>query len=545
MKEKISFIVPTLNEEKNIKDTIDTIERNIPRERLDWEIIVVDGGSSDRTVEIINALSEKNDKIRLIGDEEIKGLGHAYKKGVVAANGDYIMMVPGDNEISGEAISLILDNAGQKDMIVPYFTNQEIRPISRQIISRNFTRLLNAISGLDLKYYNGTVLYRKEVIRGYNFITYGFAYQAEILINRIRAGFTYKEIATKIQERSSGKTKIFSIRNIGSVFASLVRLFWLYRIAPLFGGFGFAKIKPSVKYSFVSISGGEEKRVAVPGEMNYIAAFLTFACPMSCSYCINNYENKILQKDLMDGERWVWGLNRLGLRHNLPVTLQGGEPTLHKDFYYIIENLRPDIEIDILTNLQFDLDKFIDRVDPKRINRDDKLQSIRASYHPEGMDIDETIEKILRLWGAGFNVGLGGVLHPKQEEQMLVASRKAKEAGIFFFTKEFLGFHDGRLYGTYRYPDAVKCEMKKNVQCRTTEVLIGPLGEIYKCTRDVYTDNEPIAHLLDPDLKIDYKHCFCRNFGYCNPCDIKVKTNRFLEYGHTSVDIKFIENKSK
>ncbi|MFH1772635.1 MAG: hypothetical protein ABH872_07460 [Candidatus Omnitrophota bacterium] len=35
---------------------------------------------------------------------------------------------------------------------------------------------------------------------------------------------------------------------------------------------------------------------------------------------------------------------------------------------------------------------------------------------------------------------------------------------------------------------------------------------------------------------------FCREFGYCNPCDIKVKTNRFLEAGHTAVDIRPIEN---
>ncbi len=297
MKEIISFIVPTLNEERNIKDTIDTIERNVLCERFDYEIIVVDGGSSDRTVEIASALMEKNNKIILIAGESIEGLGHAYKKGVAVASGDYIMMIPGDNEVSGEAIRSIPDNAGQEDMIIPYFFNQEIRPWLRQVISRNFTRLLNAISGLSLRYYNGTVLYRQEAIKGYNFTASGFAYQAEILVNRIKPGFTYKEIATKIQERSSGKTKIFSPRNIGSVFASLIRLLWLCRVAPAFGRIKSAKRIYSPRPFPAFIKEGDAPLINIPFEINYVAVFLTFACPLSCSYCINNYENKIFTRN--------------------------------------------------------------------------------------------------------------------------------------------------------------------------------------------------------------------------------------------------------
>ena len=62
MKKIVSFIVPALNKEKNIKDTIDTIERNVPCENLDYEIVVVDGGSVDRTVEIVNSITKENGK---------------------------------------------------------------------------------------------------------------------------------------------------------------------------------------------------------------------------------------------------------------------------------------------------------------------------------------------------------------------------------------------------------------------------------------------------------------------------------------------------
>jgi hypothetical protein len=126
--------------------------------------------------------------------------------------------------------------------------------------------------------------------------------------------------------------------------------------------------------------------------------------------------------------------------------------------------------------------------------------------------------------------------------QFKEAEKKSKEAGIIFFGKEFLGYFNGKQYGTYKYQEAVSCQMKKNVQCRTTELLIGPTGEVYKCTRDVYIDNEPIGYILDPEFKVEYTYRYCRNFGYCNPCDIKVKTNRFMQFGHTAVDIKFVNN---
>ncbi|PKN00407.1 MAG: hypothetical protein CVU78_01275 [Elusimicrobia bacterium HGW-Elusimicrobia-2] len=534
VKEVVSFIVPVLNEEKNIKDTIDTIENNVPYEKLDYEIIIVDGGSIDRTVEIAKSFTEDNKKIKIYSCGGVKGFGHAYKIGVSMSQGDYIILIPGDNEVAGEAIQDILNEVGTADIIIPYFVNQNIRSLFRRCISRTFVWILNMISGVKLHYYNGTVLYRSKVLKGYNIRTSGFAYQAESLINLIKAGFTYKEVATKIQQRSSGKTKIFSFSNITSVMGFLISVYCQQISGKLFKKTNyFSKTNDFRKNGLSEIS--------VPDEINYIAVFLTFNCNLKCGYCINNYEKGILKKGNISGEQWVRGLNRLKLRHNLPVTLQGGEPTLHKDFYYIIENLKPEIEIDILTNLQFDADKFISKVHPGRINRDSKFHSIRASYHPSMMDIDETIVKVSKLQEAGFNICLSSVAHPDSKAEIAEAVEKSKRAGITFFQKDLLGFYNGQLYGSYKYPEAVMCQTKKNVRCRTDELLIDPRGIIHRCTRDVYIDANPIGYLLDPDFKVEYKYRYCPNFGYCNPCDIKLKTNRFLQKGHTAVDIDFIE----
>src|SRR3989344_5347620 len=129
------------------------------------------------------------------------------------------------------------------------------------------------------------------------------------------------------------------------------------------------------------------KDLIIPNTYNYIAAFLTFDCNYNCSYCINYFGDSKFVKKLLSGKDSVKGLNRIISRDDLPITLQGGEPSLHPDFIYIVNNLKPELKLDILTNLQFDIDEFISKVDPNRVKRNALYSSIRVSFHPEQMKL--------------------------------------------------------------------------------------------------------------------------------------------------------------
>ena len=282
------------------------------------------------------------------------------------------------------------------------------------------------------------------------------------------------------------------------------------------------------------------KPIVIPESYNYIAVFLIFACNLRCSFCINDF-NKMtrgIKRKLLSGKEWVKGLNRIISSLDLPVTLQGGEPTLHKDFAYIVNNIKPELNIDVLTNLQ-DEKIFIDSINPDRIKRDAPYASVRVSYHPEQAQLDNLVEKVLNLQNSGFSVGIWGVMHPNQKKEIKVAQKICKDKGIDFRTKEFLGEHNGKLYGKYSYPEAILKKGKKSVLCKTTELIIGPTGDVYRCTADVYENRESVGHILDSDFQIEDKFRQCEWFGHCNPCDIKVKTNRFQQFGHSSVEIKF------
>lgn len=266
------------------------------------------------------------------------------------------------------------------------------------------------------------------------------------------------------------------------------------------------------------------------------------ACPLRCSYCINEFESGRKSWKQMTAADWVSGLSRLANLERdsgpIPVTLQGGEPSMHPGFYEIITTLSERVRLDILTNLEFDIEEMIRRVRPERLRRDAPYASIRVSYHPEQMDLDELLAKTHRLLGAGFSVGIWGVFHPDQEQTILAAQARARAEGIDFRTKEFLGYHNGRLHGQYKYPDSCTQQIRRTVECRTTELLIGPDGAIFRCHHDLYERCAPVGHLLDPDFRMSRDFRPCPAFGHCNPCDVKVKTNRLQHFGHTSVEIR-------
>ena len=82
------------------------------------------------------------------------------------------------------------------------------------------------------------------------------------------------------------------------------------------------------------------KPIFIPATHNYIAVFLSLACNLKCSYCINRFEEFAYEKGHLTGEEWIRGLNRIVSRADLPVTLGGGEPSLHPDFTGIVNGIR-------------------------------------------------------------------------------------------------------------------------------------------------------------------------------------------------------------
>jgi len=279
--------------------------------------------------------------------------------------------------------------------------------------------------------------------------------------------------------------------------------------------------------------------VTLPETFNYIGAFLTFRCPYACSYCINRFGNSPhLQRREIPARKWIDFFSRLSCR-DVPITLQGGEPGVHRDFIDIVKETSKFHHVDILTNLAFDYYEFARKVDPSLINRDAPYAPIRVSYHPEQFHLYEIIAKITYLMEAGFRVGLYGVLHPQQITAINHAMTVCQDLGIDFRTKPFLGEYNGTVHGDFAYQDACSSEKTKQCECAPSELLISPDGYAYPCHHNLYNSQDHVGHIDDQTISFSDTFRPCNHYGRCNPCDIKVKNNRFQQFGHVSVNIRF------
>jgi glycosyltransferase involved in cell wall biosynthesis len=219
----VTFVVPCFNEEDNVAATVDTIGGAMT-DQSDYEVVLVDDCSTDRTLERMRALAQAEPRIQVVHNPINLGLGGSYKRGVAVAQGRCVMMVPGDNGFPAESIAEILRHIGHADIVIPVVMNSGARTWFRAMTSRCFTVLLNWIFWLDVGYYNGAVLHQTARLRTINIKTNGFAYQAEALVKLIARGATYTQCRVRIQERATGRSTALGLKNQISVVKTIVHL---------------------------------------------------------------------------------------------------------------------------------------------------------------------------------------------------------------------------------------------------------------------------------------------------------------------------------
>jgi glycosyltransferase involved in cell wall biosynthesis len=225
LKPTISVIIPALNEEASIAAAVDEAIATLGDRFSDYELLLFDDGSTDRTGPIMDELAAKNPRIRVTHNPRPNNLGGVYKQGVAMARFDYILMIPGDNENPRSATIPALDAIGKADIIIPYPTNMRVRPLLRRIGSRSFTLLINLLFLRRIKYYNGTVVSRTADLRSIHISTNSFAYQCECLLKLLKTGRTYYEVGIEIQAKPGRKSRALRLRNLIDVFRAICHLF--------------------------------------------------------------------------------------------------------------------------------------------------------------------------------------------------------------------------------------------------------------------------------------------------------------------------------
>jgi dolichol-phosphate mannosyltransferase len=222
----LSIAVPSLNEQDNLRAAVESIVADCKRARIDWEVIIIDDGSTDATGSIADELARLHAPgVRVIHHKKPMGIGASIRDAVSAASKNAVTWLPGDGENDPHEIIKYLPLLEHVDFVVPFVVNKEVRSRSRQRLSRLFVNIINMTFGTQFHYTNGNVIYKKSVFDRVHQESTGFLYQTECLVKAARAGFLFAEVPVNLRARAKGKSKALTFKSFKAVVSEYVKLF--------------------------------------------------------------------------------------------------------------------------------------------------------------------------------------------------------------------------------------------------------------------------------------------------------------------------------
>lgn len=225
----ISVLIPAYNEVLNLEGSVaDAL--TACGEFEDYEILIVNDGSTDGTDALAEQLAARLDHVRVIHHAKNRGFGAAYSTALAEARMSYFTFVPGDHEVAPESVKAIFGEVGKADIVVPFHATPWKRPFMRRLLTRISTDQVNLLFGWNLKYYQGPAVYPTELARALPRTVQGFYFATEMLVHALDAGYSFVEIGLTHQERAYGRSKAVAWTNAANAQLTILRLWWDIRV---------------------------------------------------------------------------------------------------------------------------------------------------------------------------------------------------------------------------------------------------------------------------------------------------------------------------
>jgi glycosyltransferase involved in cell wall biosynthesis len=225
----LSVFFPAYNEEKNIKQTVVTAITVLKKVAQNWEVMVIDDGSADKTGEIVKELIKKKPHLRLITHTPNRGYGAALKSGLYHSHYPLIAFTDADGQFDFGEITRFLKTMkrADADLVIGYYQQRQVpfyRILGSKLLWQPAVRLLFGLKVRDIDC--GFKLLKKKVIEKIPKLEAerGPFISSELLIKAKRAGFKIEEVGVSHFPRKSGKATGASLKVILSGFLDLIRL---------------------------------------------------------------------------------------------------------------------------------------------------------------------------------------------------------------------------------------------------------------------------------------------------------------------------------
>ena len=222
----LSIVVPVFNEEEGLENFYKELIKYIPGIEKNYEVIFVDDGSLDDTLEILKKIALKNSLVKIFSLRKHKGKAEALTLGFSQASGDYILTIDADLQDKPDQIEKLIKKSKEDWDVVSGWRRDRKDSFVKVISSRIFNLLSSLFWGLRVKDLNcGLKLYKKEAAKSLNL--YGGMHRFIPLLLH-EQGFTIAEVPVAHGKRRFGKSK-YSFTKVFTEMPDIFTMLFLSR----------------------------------------------------------------------------------------------------------------------------------------------------------------------------------------------------------------------------------------------------------------------------------------------------------------------------
>lgn len=223
----VSAVLPAYNEEGRIDQTVRRLASVLHELTGDFEIIVIDDGSSDRTGELLDNLrsTEPEVRLRVVTHPTNRGYGAALASGFDLARKELIFLTDGDGQFDVSELARFLPQLDDRTDMVIGWRRKRADPFIRLVNARGWGFLINSLFGYTARDVDCAFkLFRREVWASLEVHARGATFSAELLVKARRLGFRVKELPVSHFPRTGGRPTGARPNVIARAFVELFRL---------------------------------------------------------------------------------------------------------------------------------------------------------------------------------------------------------------------------------------------------------------------------------------------------------------------------------
>lgn len=225
----LSVFLPSHNEEANVERVVRAYLAELPNVAGDYEIIVVNDGSRDRTGEVAARLAAENPRVKVVNHEVNRGYGGAVISGIRASSMPYVMLSDGDGQFDPRDVEKLAAFMPEYDVIVGRRARRADH-LMRRINGKAWTLLVRVVLGVTISDIDcGFKMFKRELLEGMELRAHGAMISTELMARLQGRGARIKEVDVQHLPRTAGEQSGANLRVVARAFRELFVLYGALR----------------------------------------------------------------------------------------------------------------------------------------------------------------------------------------------------------------------------------------------------------------------------------------------------------------------------